>query len=189
MQFVIPSIRSPHTRARMTTSHDLATTSHDDDVARRIAWANKMRLALTRLDAIDARTGAIEQRFFKPKKVTFERAKDKWGERERAALLECILKYGLGEWSTMRSMCKTLERWDALTIRVKASRALGAQSLARYPKGWKATRATIEREYGKHKAIGEQTGCWKAGTLVEDDHGSVMKYMVEHGLVDVPPSA
>jgi len=35
------------------------------------------------------------------------------------------------------------------------------------------TKAEIDAEYAKNKAIGERTGCWKAGVLVEDDNGSV----------------
>jgi hypothetical protein len=35
------------------------------------------------------------------------------------------------------------------------------------------TKAEIDAEYAKNKAIGERTGCWKAGVLVEDDSGSV----------------
>jgi hypothetical protein len=62
---------------------------------------------------------------------------------------------------------------------VKASRLLGSQSLSRYPKGWKGTKDEVDAEYQKHKEIGEQTGCWKSGTLVEDDDGSVAKLLAE----------
>lgn len=51
---------------------------------------------------------------------------------------------------------------------------MGSQSLARYP-GWKGDRAAVEAEYAANKAIGDATGCWKSGVLVEDDHGSVAK--------------
>ena len=40
----------------------------------------------------------------------------------------------------------------------------------------------VDAEYAKNKAIGV-TGCWKNGTLVEDDHGSVHKYMEANGLL------
>ena len=62
---------------------------------------------------------------------------------------------------------------------MKASRLLGTQSLARYPKGWKGTKEEVEAEYTKHKKIGEKVGCWKGGTLVEDDEGSVAKLIKE----------
>ncbi len=55
--------------------------------------------------------------------------------------------------------------------------------LARYPKGWRGDKAEVDAEYAKNKAIGEATGCWKNGTLVEDDHGSVHKYMEANGLL------
>ena len=76
-----------------------------------------------------------------------------------------------------------LPEWDALSLRVKASRMMGTQSLARYPKGWRGDKAEVDAEYAKNKAIGEATGCWKNGTLVEDDHGSVHKYMEANGLL------
>jgi hypothetical protein len=31
----------------------------------------------------------------------------------------------------------------------------------------------VDAEREKHKALGEQTGCWKGGVLVEDAKGSV----------------
>ena len=33
----------------------------------------------------------------------------------------------------------------------------------------------MEIEFKKNKEIGEATGCWKSGMLVEDDEGSVKK--------------
>lgn len=46
--------------------------------------------------------------------------------------------------------------------------------------GWTGGRAAVEAEYERNKRIGEATGCWKAGVLVEDDRGSVKKYMEEN---------
>lgn len=36
-------------------------------------------------------------------------------------------------------------------------------------------RAEVDAEQAANRAIGEATGCWKAGVLVEDDDGSVAK--------------
>ena len=168
----------------MTATTTTTTTTTDDA---RIAWANSMRLTVTRPDALND-DGSINQQFFKPKKVVFETASKKWTDVERAALYVGLETHGVGEWSTMKAHDKVLADWDTLTLRVKASRMMGTQSLGRYPKGWRANKATVDGEYAKHKRVGEATGCWKSGTLVEDDHGSAGKYMAEHGLADIPPS-
>tara|TARA_B100001758_G_scaffold39995_1_gene31082 strand:+ start:523 stop:1005 length:483 start_codon:yes stop_codon:yes gene_type:complete len=160
----------------MTTT----TTTNAPAEDPRVAWANAMRLVVTRKDAIHD-DGSIDQAFFKPKKVVFERASRKWGDVERAKLYEGLATHGVGEWGKMRE--KLLPEWDALSLRVKASRMMGTQSLARYPKGWRGDKAEVDAEYAKNKAIGEATGCWKNGTLVEDDHGSVHKYMEANGLL------
>lgn len=39
----------------------------------------------------------------------------------------------------------------------------------------------MDAEYARNKAVGEATGCWKSGTLVEDDDGSVRKYLAAEG--------
>ncbi len=65
-------------------------------------------------------------------------------------------------------------QWDETALRIKASRLLGSQSLARYP-GWKGDRAAVDAEQARNRALGDATGCWKSGVLVEDDHGSVAK--------------
>ena len=36
-------------------------------------------------------------------------------------------------------------------------------------------RDAVEAEFQKNKELGEATGCWKSGMLVEDDNGSVRK--------------
>lgn len=36
-------------------------------------------------------------------------------------------------------------------------------------------REAVDAERADNKAIGDKTGCWKAGVLVEDDAGSVRK--------------
>lgn len=164
-------------RRRLAVTMTATATVRAEDA--RVTWANAMRRCVTRPDAIHA-DGSIDQAFFKPKKVVFETANKKWGEEERGNLLRGIETYGLGEWGVMKR--ELLPDWDTLSLRVKASRMMGTQSLARYPKGWRGDAAAVEAEYAKNKAIGEATGCWKSGTLVEDDHGSVAKYIEANGL-------
>ena len=163
----------------MTTAMETGTTA-TEAADPRIAWANRMRLAVTRPDAL-REDGSIDQSFFKPKRVVFEGASKKWGAVEKDKLYAGIAKYGIGEWGQIKE--KLLPEWDTLNLRVKASRLMGTQSLARYPKGWKGDKAAVDAEYEKHKKVGEATGCWKNGTLVEDDHGSAAKYMEENGLL------
>lgn len=40
-------------------------------------------------------------------------------------------------------------------------------------------RQAVDAERAVNKAIGDRTGCWKAGVLVEDDAGSVRKALNE----------
>ena len=180
----ISSVRPSHvdgrTGATNATAMETVKTATATDADPRTAWANRMRLAVTRPDALNE-DGSIDQSFFKPKRVVFEGAAKKWGAAEKDKLYAGIEKYGIGEWGTIKE--KLLPEWDTLNLRVKASRLMGTQSLARYPKGWKGDKAAVDAEYEKHKKIGEATGCWKNGTLVEDDHGSAAKYMEENGLL------
>lgn len=41
-------------------------------------------------------------------------------------------------------------------------------------------RAAVDAERERNRRIGEATGCWKGGVLVEDDAGSVAKYLAEN---------
>ena len=72
-----------------------------------------------------------------------------------------------------------MRQWDETALRIKASRLIGSQNLSARYAGWKGTRAAVELEYGRNKRIGERTGCWKSGVLVEDNHGSVAKALAE----------
>ena len=156
-------------------------TNNDND--ERIQWANALRKVVTRPDAIDVETGAIRQSFFKPTKIVFETSGKKWGDAQREKLYEGLATFGVGEWMKMKEHFeRELGEWTTLELRVKASRMLGTQSLARYEKGWKGTREEVDAEYRKHKEIGELTGCWKSGTLVEDDDGSVAKLLKERAM-------
>lgn len=37
----------------------------------------------------------------------------------------------------------------------------------------------MDKERAANKAIGDATGCWKGGVLVEDNAGSVAKYLAQ----------
>jgi len=69
----------------------------------------------------------------------------------------------------------TPRQWDVLALRVKAQRLMGCQSLDRYGKGgkWKWDKATVDAEHAANFAIGQATGCWKSGVLVENSAGAV----------------
>ena len=172
------------TRARKThhVMLDIITNTSEskEDQEERIQWANSLRKVVTRKDAIDTETGALKQQFFKPTKIVFETSGKKWGDDQRQKLYEGLHTFGVGEWMKMKEhFHNELGEWTTLDLRVKASRMLGTQSLSRYPKGWKGTKEEVVLEYEKHKEIGEKTGCWKSGTLVEDDDGSVAKLLKE----------
>eukprot|EP00198_Chlamydomonas_reinhardtii_P010015 XP_001699352.1 predicted protein [Chlamydomonas reinhardtii] len=118
--------------------------------------------------------GSINQDFFKPRRVVLVADRAKWGDAEREGLYKGLEVHGVGKWREInRDYLKG--QWDDQQVRIRAARLLGSQSLVRYM-GWKGSKAKVDAEYAKNKAIGEATGCWKAGQLVEDDHGSVRKY-------------
>lgn len=84
----------------------------------------------------------------------------------------------MGKWKEIINEYPELRRYDEQYIRIKTSRLLGTQSLARHV-GWKGNRAAVDAEREKHKTLGERLGCWKNGVLVEDNHGSVAKALAE----------
>lgn len=51
--------------------------------------------------------------------------------------LQGLEKYGVGKWREISE--ELLPKWDDQAIRIKASRLMGSQSLARYV-GWKGNR-------------------------------------------------
>jgi len=67
---------------------------------------------------------------------------------------------------------------SAQDLRVKTMRLIGRQNLQLY-KEWKGDENAIKIEYEKNKNIGLKTGMWKAGTLVYDDNGVVLKMIQE----------
>ena len=147
----------------------------------RIAWANSIRKIVTRPDAINE-DGSLNQQFFKPKKVVYAAEKAKWNDDDKENLYKGIEKYGIDPSSWKKIIEEFCPGRDVLFIRIKASRLIGSQGLNRYH-GWSGTKEEMIAEYNRNKAIGEATGCWKNGTLVEDDHGSVHKYMEANGLL------
>eukprot|EP00192_Tetraselmis_astigmatica_P014485 CAMPEP_0117651266 /NCGR_PEP_ID=MMETSP0804-20121206/1998_1 /TAXON_ID=1074897 /ORGANISM="Tetraselmis astigmatica, Strain CCMP880" /LENGTH=159 /DNA_ID=CAMNT_0005457227 /DNA_START=248 /DNA_END=723 /DNA_ORIENTATION=- len=135
-------------------------------------WANKLRKVLSPAGML-LEDGSINQVFFKPKKVIIiDKESGKWGEAENDLLYKGIEKHGIGKWRLISE--ELLPKWDEQSLRIKASRLMGSQSLARYI-GWKGTREEVMKERKINKEIGEKTGCWKSGVLVEDDNGSVQK--------------
>lgn len=140
------------------------------DAARR-AYVMEMRRIFSPAGMLHA-DGSIDQGFFKPKRVVLINDR-KWGDAERDALYRGLEHHGVGKWREIGA--ELLPGWDEQQIRIRASRLLGTQSLVRYV-GWKGGRQAVDAEYARNKAIGEATGCWKNGTLVEDDSGSVRKY-------------
>ena len=147
---------------------------------RRLARAHTHDPRSTRTHSRPTRPPArlvTNQEFFKPKRIIIQLNdpnKKKWGDAERAALLAGIEKHGIGKWREIIGDSGDLTRYDETTVRVKASKLMGTQSLARHV-GWKGDQAAVEQEYAKHKRIGEATGCWKSGYLVENEEGAVAK--------------
>ena len=115
----------------------------------------------------------MKQDFYKPKKVVYMTEHKKWGDSEKAKLYTGLQTLGVGAWREMRSTLGLAE-WDETALRIKASRLLGSQSLARYA-GWKGDRAAVDAERTKNEKLGKALGCWKAGVLVENDEGAVGK--------------
>ncbi|KAK9828761.1 hypothetical protein WJX72_001961 [[Myrmecia] bisecta] len=138
----------------------------------RLDWVRSMRRQFSPLEMLNP-DGSIHQDFFKPKRVVLVDDK-KWGQAERDLLYKGIEKYGIGKWREMSE--ELLPKWDDQALRIKASRLMGSQSLARYM-GWKGSREAVDAEQKKNKEIGDKLGCWKAGVLVENDDGSVKKYL------------
>lgn len=138
----------------------------------RVARAIALRRALSPQDLLNE-DGSIDQSFFRPKSVVVVEDK-KWGPAEQDALLTGLATHGVGAWRAMRDAL--LPRWDETALRVKAARALGSQSLARYA-GWTGGRDAVDAEFAANRAVGAATGCWKNGVLVEDDAGSVAAHL------------
>ena len=134
----------------------------------RVAWANATRLAVTRADALNA-DGSLNQQFFKPKKVVYATEKAKWNDQDWDNLYRGIEKHGIDPTSWRKIIDEFCPGREVLFIRIKASRAIGSQGMNRYH-GWIGSKADVQAEYERNKAIGLATGCWKGGILVENDN-------------------
>ncbi|CAI2164795.1 4765_t:CDS:2 [Funneliformis geosporum] len=100
----------------------------------------------------------------------------KWTDKERVLLIKGVEKYGIGHYKEISD--EFLPDWSAQDLRVKTMRLIGRQNLQLY-KEWKGDENAIKVEYEKNKNIGLKTGMWKAGTLVYDDNGVVLKMIQE----------
>ena len=124
---------------------------------------------LSKLEKLNTSLETLPPPPYKKNKVIIVEDK-KWGPAERDALYKGLETFGVGGWRAM--VDNLLPRWDETALRIKAGRLMGTQSLARYV-GWKGSRERVDAEFAKNKELGEATGCWKGGVLVEDDAGSV----------------
>jgi hypothetical protein len=119
--------------------------------------------------------GSINQEFFKPKKVITVNER-RWGDAERNGLYKGLEKHGVGKWREIGE--EFLSGWDDHTIRLKAARLIGCQNLSWYM-GKKLTTEQVDVEYSKNKALGEKTGCWKSGALVDNDKGVIKQHFLQ----------
>ncbi|KAG0255038.1 hypothetical protein DFQ27_006490 [Actinomortierella ambigua] len=100
----------------------------------------------------------------------------KWTDKERDLLIKGIEKHGIGHFREISE--EFLSAWSGNDLRVKTMRLVGRQNLQLY-KDWKGGEAEMARELELNKAIGLKYGAWKAGTLVADDEGMVIKAIAE----------
>ncbi|CAG8535912.1 10010_t:CDS:2 [Ambispora gerdemannii] len=123
--------------------------------------------------------GTLNQAYFRPTQgaiLSQSNGQRKWTEKERSLLIQGIAKYGIGHFREISD--NLLPGWGAQDLRVKTMRLMGRQNLQLY-KDWKGNEDAIRKEYEKNKEIGVKTGMWKAGTLVYDDDGLVVKMIKE----------
>ncbi|PRW58017.1 hypothetical protein C2E21_3709 [Chlorella sorokiniana] len=151
----------------------------DAALQERIAWAARMRQQFSP-EGMCHPDGSIDQDFFKPKHIIIRlRDEEKWGPPQREALYKGLERFGVGKWREMIQAFPELGRYKDTDIRVHAGRLLGAQSLARHV-GWKGDKAAVDAQRTLHLKIAEATRCLKNGVLVENDEGSVARYLEEH---------
>ncbi|KAF9977763.1 hypothetical protein BGZ73_004987 [Actinomortierella ambigua] len=116
--------------------------------------------------------GTLNQDYFRPPKGARAEVARKWTEKERELLIKGIEKHGIGHFREISE--EFLPAWSGNDLRVKTMRLVGRQNLQLY-KDWKGNEADMARELELNKAIGLKYGAWKAGTLVADDEGQVLK--------------
>ncbi|CAG8515829.1 17539_t:CDS:2 [Acaulospora morrowiae] len=145
-----------------------------EKLRRKQEWVRRMRLKFsTRPEFEITRNilhpdGTLNQDYFRPPKSLTPQLQRKWTEKERDLLIKGIQKYGIGHYKEISD--EFLLEWTM--------RLIGRQNLQLY-KDWKGDVDAIKKEYEKNKRIGLKTGMWKAGTLVYDEKGVVLKMIQE----------
>jgi hypothetical protein len=134
----------------------------------RIKYAAEMRRLFSPAGMVNA-DGSINQEFFRPKRVITVHDQ-RWGDAERDLLYEGIARFGIGRWNEIEAVL--LPGWDHHALRGKTQKLIGCQNLSRY-QGQQLTKAQVQAEQAKNKALGERTGCWKHGMLVDNDQGTL----------------
>ena len=157
----------------MSTAADVmgGTSTADQD---RVQYAVDMRRLFSPPGMI-LPDGSINQAFFKPKKVITVNER-RWGEAEREGLYKGLEKHGVGKWREIGE--EYLSGWDDHTIRLKTARLIGCQNLSWYM-GKKLVKEQLDAVYAKNKALGEETGCWKSGVLVDNDKGVLKAHFLQ----------
>ncbi|KAG9303199.1 hypothetical protein G9A89_000734 [Geosiphon pyriformis] len=184
---------SPSSQKGDDTSLDIAvslcekiteTSPTKDKYQTKQEWIKRMRLKFCIRSEFEITAnmihadGTLNQGYFRPTQgaILSNGQQRKWGEKERKLLIQGIASYGIGHFREISE--QILPEWSAQDLRVKTMRLMGRQNLQLY-KDWKGNEESIKKEYVKNKEIGLKTGMWKAGTLVYDDDGVVLKMVKE----------
>ncbi|EFN55627.1 hypothetical protein CHLNCDRAFT_133791 [Chlorella variabilis] len=167
------------TAAEGPQQHAAPPHGNQQEAADRLEWVKQMRSAFSPEGMCKA-DGEVDQDFFKPKNIIIRLKDDeKWGAAQKEALYKGLERYGVGKWREMINSFPELSRYKDTDVRVHAGRLLGAQSLARHV-GWKGDRAAVDAQRELHLRIAGATSCLKNGVLVENDEGSVARYLEQH---------
>ncbi|KAJ2557227.1 hypothetical protein EV175_001473 [Coemansia sp. RSA 1933] len=152
-------------------------------------WAKQMRLQFSRRpefpeteNMIDDE-GMLNQQYFEPPEDAVPQPERKWGDDEKAKLLDGIEKFGIGHFREISEAL--LPEWSGNDLRMKAIRVMGRQNLQLY-KDWKGDKEAVKREYERNKEIGLRFSTWKGGALVYDDDGHVLQAIEESNLASPP---
>ncbi|KAI7875067.1 uncharacterized protein EV154DRAFT_526790 [Mucor mucedo] len=168
------------------TPMDTTEENYTDDeltMKARQEWITQFRLKFCAHDDPDPSKnvihpdGSLNQDYFRPPKDAKIEEARKWGEAEKALLIEGIEKHGIGHFGEISK--ESLPKWSTNDLRVKCIRLIGRQNLQLY-RDWKGNAEDITREYEANKKIGLEYGSWKQGVLVYDDAGNVEKALLEH---------
>jgi hypothetical protein len=84
--------------------------------AARISWGNEMRKKFSPAGAC-LEDGSIDQSFFKTNRIIIQLTEAKrWGDVEKACLLQGIEKHGVGKWREIITDHTALQRYVALVV-------------------------------------------------------------------------